>query len=109
MVAAANPRLWKQLCRAVDASQLVDDPRGERTILVEECELIGRRALLRRFPYAIHFVSESKTIVILAVFHSKPMSYAGAGDGEGLATFSVTRSIQSGGPRPTMMSTMSTL
>jgi crotonobetainyl-CoA:carnitine CoA-transferase CaiB-like acyl-CoA transferase len=27
MVAAANPRLWKQLCDAVGAAQLVDDPR----------------------------------------------------------------------------------
>ena len=27
MIAAANPRLWKQLCDAVGASQLVDDPR----------------------------------------------------------------------------------
>lgn len=27
MIAAANPRLWKQLCHAVGASQLVEDPR----------------------------------------------------------------------------------
>jgi crotonobetainyl-CoA:carnitine CoA-transferase CaiB-like acyl-CoA transferase len=27
MIAAANPRLWKQLCDAVGASALVDDPR----------------------------------------------------------------------------------
>lgn len=30
-----------------------------------------RRALLRRFPYAIHFLPEGKTITILAVFHTK--------------------------------------
>lgn len=30
-----------------------------------------RRALLSRFPYAIHFVPEPQAIVILAVFHSK--------------------------------------
>jgi formyl-CoA transferase len=27
MIAAANPRLWKQLCHAVGAAHLVDDPR----------------------------------------------------------------------------------
>jgi len=27
MIAAANPRLWKQLCVAVDVPELVDDPR----------------------------------------------------------------------------------
>ncbi len=30
-----------------------------------------RRALLRRFPYAIHFVPEPTAVVILAVFHTK--------------------------------------
>ena len=30
-----------------------------------------RRALLRRFPYAIHFVPEPNAIVVLAVFHTK--------------------------------------
>ena len=30
-----------------------------------------RRALLRRFPYAIHFAAEAQTIVVLAVFHGK--------------------------------------
>jgi plasmid stabilization system protein ParE len=30
-----------------------------------------RRALLRRFPYAIHFVPEPDAIVVLAVFHTK--------------------------------------
>ena len=30
-----------------------------------------RRALLRRFPYAIHFVPEPNTIIVLAVFHTK--------------------------------------
>ena len=30
-----------------------------------------RRALLRRFPYAIHFVSEPNAIIVLAVFHTK--------------------------------------
>jgi plasmid stabilization system protein ParE len=30
-----------------------------------------RRALLRRFPYAIHFVPEPNAIIILAVFHTK--------------------------------------
>lgn len=28
-----------------------------------------RRALLRRFPYAIHFVPEPQKVVVLAVFH----------------------------------------
>ena len=28
-----------------------------------------RRALLRRFPYAIHFVPEPNTIIVPAVFH----------------------------------------
>ena len=30
-----------------------------------------RRALLRRFPYAIHFVTEPNAIIVLAVFHTK--------------------------------------
>ena len=30
-----------------------------------------RRALLRRFPYAIHFVPEPNAIIVLAVFHTK--------------------------------------
>lgn len=30
-----------------------------------------RRALLRRFPYAIHFLTEADAIVVLAVFHTK--------------------------------------
>jgi hypothetical protein len=29
-----------------------------------------RRALLRRFPYAVHFAVEPKAIVVLAVFHT---------------------------------------
>ena len=32
---------------------------------------IVRRALLRRFPYAIHFVPEPDAIIVLAVFHTK--------------------------------------
>jgi len=30
-----------------------------------------RRAVLRRFPYTIHFLNESHRIVVLAVFHAK--------------------------------------
>ena len=30
-----------------------------------------RRALLRRFPYALHFVPEPNAIIVLAVFHTK--------------------------------------
>ena len=30
-----------------------------------------RRALLRRFPYALHFVPEPNVIIVLAVFHTK--------------------------------------
>jgi plasmid stabilization system protein ParE len=30
-----------------------------------------RRALLRRFPYAIYFVPEPNAIIVLAVFHPK--------------------------------------
>ena len=30
-----------------------------------------RRALLRRFPYAIHFVPEPEAIIVLAIFHTK--------------------------------------
>jgi len=30
-----------------------------------------RRAILRRFPYTIHFLLESNRIVVLAVFHAK--------------------------------------
>jgi toxin ParE1/3/4 len=30
-----------------------------------------RRALLRRFPYGIHFITETDRVVVLAVFHVK--------------------------------------
>jgi plasmid stabilization system protein ParE len=30
-----------------------------------------RRAVLRRFPYTIHFLAESNRIVVLAIFHAK--------------------------------------
>ena len=30
-----------------------------------------RRALLRRFPYSIHFLEESQTIIVAAVFHGR--------------------------------------
>lgn len=30
-----------------------------------------RRALLRRFPYAVHFLAEPNAIIVLAVFHTK--------------------------------------
>lgn len=30
-----------------------------------------RRAVLRRFPYSIHFLPEANRIVILAIFHAK--------------------------------------
>ena len=30
-----------------------------------------RRALLRRFPYAIHYLSEPDTIVVLGIFHTR--------------------------------------
>ena len=30
-----------------------------------------RRGLLRRFPYAMHFLPEPNAIVVLAVFHTK--------------------------------------
>lgn len=30
-----------------------------------------RRGLLRRFPYAIHFVPQPSAIIVLAVFHAK--------------------------------------
>jgi hypothetical protein len=30
-----------------------------------------RRALLRRFPYAIHFVPEPNAIIVLALFHTR--------------------------------------
>jgi plasmid stabilization system protein ParE len=30
-----------------------------------------RRALLRRFPFAVHFVPEANAVIVLAVFHTK--------------------------------------
>ena len=30
-----------------------------------------RRAVLRRFPFTIHYLAESERIVVLAVFHAK--------------------------------------
>ena len=30
-----------------------------------------RRAVLRRFPYSIYFLSETRRVVVLAIFHAK--------------------------------------
>ncbi len=42
MVAAANPRLWKQLCVAVDVPRLVDDPR-----FLTNTDRVNNRAALK--------------------------------------------------------------
>jgi plasmid stabilization system protein ParE len=36
------------------------------------CQVRGpvRRAILRRFPYTIHFIDDSARIVVLAIFHA---------------------------------------
>ena len=57
-------------------------PRNPRQFPVVHKNI--RRALTRRFPYQIFFVTEEKSIVVLAVFHVKrsPMRWkARAGGG----------------------------
>jgi toxin ParE1/3/4 len=48
------------LSRVATASEQFPKVRGE-----------VRRALLRQFPYTIQFLTESRRIVVLAVFHAK--------------------------------------
>ncbi|OLE60533.1 MAG: hypothetical protein AUI36_12250 [Cyanobacteria bacterium 13_1_40CM_2_61_4] len=63
-----RPGLGREL--AVEIEKLLgrigDNPRQFRQIRGEI-----RRAVLLRFPYTIHFLIESKRIVVLAVFHAK--------------------------------------
>jgi hypothetical protein len=35
-----------------------------------KCAAPVRRAVLKRFPYSIHFLNEPELIVVLAVFHA---------------------------------------
>ncbi|MDX6575216.1 MAG: hypothetical protein QOE96_1169 [Blastocatellia bacterium] len=48
------------LARIADTPEQFSRVRGE-----------PRRAVLRRFPYTIHFLAESNRIVVLAIFHAK--------------------------------------
>ena len=50
----------QMLIRMADAPERFRAVRGE-----------VRRALLQRFPYAIHFLPEPKAIIVVAVFHTK--------------------------------------
>ncbi len=47
-------------------ARIADNPKQFRKVRGDV-----RRAVLRRFPYTIHFLLESNRIVVLAVFHAK--------------------------------------
>jgi plasmid stabilization system protein ParE len=47
-------------------SEIAGDPE-RHPIVRQDC----RRAVLRRFPYTIHYLIEENRIVIVAVFHAK--------------------------------------
>jgi plasmid stabilization system protein ParE len=56
----------------VQFAECVDEAVTRAAAAPERCQLIQetiRRALVRRFPYAVFFVTESSRIVVLAVFH----------------------------------------
>ena len=63
-----KPGLGLELKEAVDQilTRIVETPARFRPVRGEV-----RRALLRRFPYAIHFLPEPHAITVLAVFHTK--------------------------------------
>ena len=63
---ARRPGLGLELKEEVDAAlgQAAHTPGRFRRVRGEV-----RRALLRRFPYALHFLAEPDAIVVLAVFH----------------------------------------
>lgn len=63
-----KPGLGLELKEAVDQvlTRVVETPDRFRPV-----RGVVRRALLRRFPYAIHFVPEPRAIIVLAVFHTK--------------------------------------
>jgi plasmid stabilization system protein ParE len=54
-------RLVEQTIERIAATPLRFRPVDQHT----------RRALLRRFPYTIHFAVELDTIIVLAVFHTR--------------------------------------
>jgi plasmid stabilization system protein ParE len=60
--------LGAELKEAVDHAlkRIAENPGRFRRVRGEV-----RRALLRRFPYAIHFLPEPQAIVVLAVFHTR--------------------------------------
>lgn len=63
---ARNPGLGLQLKDAVDSvpGRAAETPGRFPRVRGEV-----RRALLRRFPYTLHFLAEPDAIVVLAVFH----------------------------------------
>ena len=65
---AQQPGLGLELKEEVDQflDRIAANPEHFRRVRGE-----SRRAVLRRFPYSIHFLTESDHIVILAVFHAK--------------------------------------
>ena len=53
----------EELRRAYD--QIVDGP-----LMYPKLRLNTRRALLKRFPYAVYFAAENEIVVVLAVLHT---------------------------------------
>ena len=65
---AERPGLGLEFKEQVRAylNRIADNPEHFRRVRGEI-----RRAVLRRFPYTIHFLPEPDRIVVLAVFHGK--------------------------------------
>jgi plasmid stabilization system protein ParE len=61
------PGLGRRFRQAVDgvAQRVSDNPRQFPTVYRNV-----RRALMRRFPYALLFVFENETVTVLACFHA---------------------------------------
>jgi plasmid stabilization system protein ParE len=63
-----KPGLGLELKESVGLTlaRIVDSPDRFRPVRSEI-----RRALVGRFPYAIHFLAEPQAIIVLAVFHTR--------------------------------------
>src|SRR5262245_50193292 len=65
---AQRPGLGLEFKEQVDQflNRIAENPEHFRKVRGET-----RRAVLRRFPYTIHFLPETDRIIVMAVFHGK--------------------------------------